>query len=73
MLKPSKKAGGPPLVNEGKAHGATAIKTRPQTPLSTKNRVILTEAHGNGKKSTFSAPRKGDDLNPSACGYMKMK
>ena len=73
MLKPSKKAGGSPLLNEGKAHGVTAIKTRPQTPLSTKNRVILTGATGKSHKSTFGAPRKGDDMNPSACGYMKMK
>ena len=73
MLKPSKKAGGSPLVAEGKSHGAGAPKTHPNSPLSTKNRVIVTGAKGARHKTTFGAPRKGDDMNPASCGYMKVK
>ena len=73
MLKPSKKAGGSPLVAEAKGGGGKPPKTHPNSPLSTKNRVIVTEASGNGRKGTFRAPRKGDDMNPASCGYTKVK
>lgn len=56
-----------PLVAEGKPQHAKAPVVKPPKP------PMVTEARGNGKKSTFSAPRKGDDMNPAACGYMRMK
>lgn len=73
MLKPSKKAGGSPLFANVKGHGAGAPKTVPNRPGSDKGRVLLAEAKGNGRTSTFSAPRKGDDMNPASCGYTKVK
>ena len=56
-----------PLIAEGKPRGAKAPVTKPP------RQPLVNEAHGNGKKSTFSAPRKGDDYNPAACGFMKVK
>lgn len=63
--------GGSPLLEEGKAHGASSPKTRPNSPDSTKNRVILSEGSPSGKSSgTFKAPRgDGDCGDPTACGY----
>ena len=73
MLRASKKAGGSPLIADAKGGGGKAPKTHPNSPLSTKNRVIVTEAGGASHKSTFGAPRKGDDMNPASCGYTKVK
>ena len=56
-----------PLVGEGKPQHAKAPVRKPPPPPH------VAEAHGNGGKSTFTAPRKGDDMNPAACGYMRMK
>ena len=56
-----------PLVMEGRPQHAKAPVTKPPRPPH------VAEAKGNGKKSTFTAPRKGDDYNPMQCGFMKMK
>ena len=74
MLKASKKAGGSPLLNGGKAGGGSARPAKPNSPDSMKNRVLVSEAPGGpSRKGTFSASRKGDDHNPMACGYTKLK
>lgn len=73
MLKKSTANPNPPMVAEGKSHGAGAPKTVPNKPASTKNRVLLTEAKGGGRTgSTFKAPRN-DSGGHSAydCGYTK--
>lgn len=73
MLKPSKKAGGSPLIAEGKPQHAKAPVTRPNSPLSTRNRVIVTEASGASHKPTFKAPRSdagGGDATTR--GYTKV-
>ena len=56
-----------PLISEGKPQHAKAPVVKPPRP------PLINDAKGNGRKSTFGAPRKGDDYNPMACGYMKMK
>ena len=62
----------PPNVAEGRPHGASAPKTVPNRPDSTKNRVIQTEAStSKSKTATFSAPRKDGSMAPFDCGYTK--
>ncbi len=73
MLKKYNPSGKAPIVSEVKSKGASAPVTVPNKPTSTKGHVILTEAKGNGKVGVFTAPRKGDDMNPSASGYTKLK
>ncbi len=74
MLKKFDPSGPAPLINEGKSQGASAPKTVPNRVGSMKNRVLMDEASKSAsKKSVFSAPRKGDDYNPMACGYTKVK
>jgi hypothetical protein len=73
MLKPSKKAGGSPLLTEGPAHGASAPKTVPNRPGSAKNRTLLDEASaGSSKKGTFRAPRSEGSSDAACCGYTKV-
>jgi len=73
MLKPSKKAGGAPLVNEGKAGGGSSRPARPNLPGSTHNRVIVSEAKGSGKhKGTFTAPRMAAGEDDISRGYKKV-
>jgi len=71
MLKPSKKSGSAPLVAEVHGRGHPKVMTKPNLPASTKNRVIVSEAKGNGKKSTFSAPRTEGESG-LAKGYTKV-
>lgn len=61
----------PSLLEEVKGHGASAPKTRPNSPDSTKNRVILTGASPSRTSSTFTAPRKEPSCAPMDCGYTK--
>ena len=56
-----------PLIAEGKPRGAKAPVTKPP------RQPLVNEAKPGGKPPTFSAPRKGDDYNPAACGFMKVK
>ena len=56
-----------PLNREISGHGKRGPVVKPP------RQPLIADAKGNGKKSTFGAPRKGDDMNPMACGYMKMK
>lgn len=56
-----------PLVGEGKPQHAKPPVVKPPSP------PLVAEAHGNGRKTTFTAPRKGDDYNPMHCGFMKVK
>lgn len=56
-----------PLLAEGKPqHAKPPVVKPPRQPL-------IADAKGNGRKTTFTAPRKGDDYNPSCCGYTKVK
>jgi hypothetical protein len=72
MLKPSRKAGGSPLINEGKAHGASAPKTKQAKPDQAAGRVLLGASVGASKKSTFKAPRSEGSSDATCCGYTKV-
>ena len=62
----------PPNIADGKPHAASAPKTRPNSPDSTRNRVLQTEAPtSKSKTATFSAPRKDGSMAPFDCGYTK--
>lgn len=71
-FKKSAVNGDAPMVREAKGQGARPIVTRPNSPASTRNRVIV-EGPGAGKsaKSTFTAPRKDGGSDPACCGYTK--
>lgn len=71
MLKPSKKAGMAPLIAEAKGGGGKPPVTKPNSPDSTRNRVIVSEASGAKHNATFTAPRKEGSMNPMECGYTK--
>lgn len=73
MLKPSKKAGGSPLIAEAKGHGGGAPKTVPNRPGSEKNRVLISGPAGKRSNSgTFKAPRKEMSGDATCCGYTKV-
>ena len=73
MLKPSKKAGGAPLL--GKDHGPSAKPARPNMPDSTENRVIVSEGKGKGSRHTgaFTAPKSAAPQSDIERGYCKVK
>lgn len=71
MLKPSKKSGHSPLLEEANPRGKQAPVTKPNSPDSTRNRVIITDASGAKHSQTFTAPRKEGSMNPMECGYTK--
>ena len=64
----------PPLMEHAKGHGAKSPTTRPNTPGSDSNRVLL-EQNQAGKSrtsSTFTAPRKSSGGDSAVeCGYTK--
>ena len=68
MLKVSTKNKRPPNIADAKgAKHSVASLAKPQKAQ------LINDAKGKSSKGTFTAPRKGDDMNPAACGYMKMK
>ena len=72
MLQKSSTNPAAPLLEEGKPRGAKAPVTRPNSPDSTANRVILSEGKPAGRSSsssTFTAPRKEGGSAPFECGY----
>ena len=74
MLKPSKKAGVAPFKDMGDAHGPSKHPARPNSPDSTKNRTIVSEAKGKGtrKTGTFTAPRSMASESDISRGYTKV-
>lgn len=74
MLKKSTVNKPAPFKDMGDAHGPSAHPMRPNSPGSMKNRTLVDEAPKKASgRPTFNAPRKGDDMNPMACGYTKLK
>ena len=71
-LKKFDPSGPAPTISGPEGHGGKAPVTRPNSPDSTKNRVLLTEGStkhsGAGK---FTAPRKEGSHDPAECGYTK--
>lgn len=61
-----------PLIKDASGHKGAPV-TRPNTPKSTENRVLL-EQNQAGKSrtsSTFTAPRKESGGSAVECGYTK--
>lgn len=71
MLKPSKKAGGAPLLGMN-GHGPSKHPARPNSPDSTHNRVILSDAAGGSGKATFTAPRREAAASGLEAGFTKL-
>ena len=73
MLKKSTVNKPAPFKSEGKAHGASAPKTVPNRPGSTKGHVLIEEnqASGPSKRSTFTAPRREPSTAPMDCGFTR--
>lgn len=59
----------PPNVNEGTPRGAKPPVTRPNSPDSMENRVLLGKSGPASGRSTFTAPRKEPSKAPFDCGY----
>ena len=60
-----------PLLEEGKPHAPRSPVTRPNSPDSTDNRVILGKSGPASGRSTFTAPRREPSMAPFVCGYTK--
>lgn len=67
-FKRSAKNAPPPIAAEAKGvKGSSASHKKPTKP------DFVNEAKPGTSGATFKAPRKGDDMNPASCGYMKVK
>ena len=73
MLKKSMVNPLPPNVKDASG-GPKGVKMAPKINAEAGGaRVILTEAKGNGRKSTFTAPRTAASADAISQGYTKIK
>lgn len=61
-----------PNIKDAKPKGDKSPVARPNSPASTKGRVIQSEASPAKNASTFKAPRVESKGDTASCGYERM-